>query len=237
MIDKQDYIVVVENAKSKRKHYRMACDKCYNDRGYQRVSRHGLGLCKVCAPSHIHKGKIVSQETRAKMKQNNYISNGGTHPWTGKHHNDDTKNILSKKQSEYCKQHGNQFIGHKHTSETIARISELNSGKEPRWKGRIFQYSGPKGYFKMRSSYELEYAKWMDINNINWEYEPKFKLSNGKTFSPDFRLVAYDTIVEIKGYWTKTGLEKWAKFCEDYPNINKKVLMKRDLLQLGLEIK
>jgi len=89
----------------------------------------------------------------------------------------------------------------------------------------------------MRSSYELEYAKWMGINNINWEYEPKFKLSNGKTFSLDFRLVAYDIIVEIKGYWTKTGLEKWAKFCEDYPIIDKRVLMKKDLLQLGLEIK
>jgi ribosomal protein S14 len=237
MIDKQDYIIVVENAKSQRKHYRMICDACSRDRGYQRINRHGLGLCRKCVSTQIHTGKVVSRETKVKMKQNHYLNNGGKHASIGKPHSDYTKSILSKKQSEYCKQYGNQFIGHQHTAETIARISQLNSGKEPKWKGRIFQYSGPKGDFKMRSSYELEYAKWMDINNINWEYEPKFKLSNGKTFSPDFRLVAYDTIVEIKGYWTKIGLQKWTEFCKDYPNINKRVLMKKDLLQLGLEIK
>lgn len=230
-----DFKIKVENAKSTRKCYRMTCNRCSKDRGYKRKSRYGLGLCRSCASIEIHTGKVVSDETKIKMKQNHHLNNGGLHSGFGKHHSDATKLILSEKQIKYCKEYGNQFKGHKHSNELISRLSILNSGKEPKWKGRVFQYNGSKGSFKMRSSYELAYANWMDNKSIEWQYEPQFKLKNGKIFSPDFQLKHGD-IIEIKGYWTKIGLEKWTMFCEEYPEINKKVLMKQDLLQLGLEI-
>lgn len=154
---------------------------------------------------------------------------------------EETKAKISQKQKEYCAVNGNQFlIGKsqgKHTQETIAAISAGNSGKEPRWKGRTFQYSGINGIFKMRSSYELAYAGWLDTNHIKWQYEPKFKLSDGRMFAPDFKLLDSDTIVEVKGYWTDKGREKWQLFCEQYPEIKKTVLMKHDLRNLGLGVK
>lgn len=169
------------------------------------------------------------------MRKSHHLNNGGVHPFLGKTHSPETKLKLSQRQIEYCKLNGNQFIGHYHSKETIDRLSKVNSGKEPRWKGRVFQYDGPKGSFKMRSSYELFYAKWMDSQDIEWQYEPQFKLKNGKIFSPDFQLISGD-IIEVKGYWAKVGLEKWTLFCADYPHLNKKVLMRDDLVSLGMEI-
>ncbi len=65
-------------------------------------------------------------------------------------------------------------------------------------------------------------------------YEPSFKLMNGKTFSPDFRLED-GTIVEIKGYWAPVGKEKWDMFCIEYAELPKQVMMKDDLIRLGME--
>ena len=137
---------------------------------------------------------------------------------------------------EHNRRHGNAFKGKKHTPEAIALISQKNSGKAPRWKGRTFQYDGPQGHFKMRSSYELAYAGWLDEHDISWTYEPRYKLSDGKTFSPDFQL-STGSIIEVKGFWTVIGRRKWDMFCQEYPLVEKKVLMKQDLLALNLEVK
>jgi hypothetical protein len=234
MIDLNDF--KIKKMGSTRKCYRMTCNTCGIDRGYQRKpgkSSKNLGLCRSCASTQIHTGRVVSEETKALMKQNNYLNNGGAHPWIGRKHSEATKKQLSTKQADWCKTNGNQFVGHTHTQAAIEKISANNSGKEPRWKGRVFQYDGPKGIFKMRSSYELAYANWMDSQDVWWKYEPQFKLSNGKTFSPDFQLKHGD-IIEIKGYWAKVGLEKWTLFCSDYPEIKKEVLMKADLQKLNI---
>lgn len=156
----------------------------------------------------------------------------------GHKHSEETKKQIAEAQREHCKNHGNQFLtgksAGKHTHETICIISAKNCGKEPQWKGRVFQYDGPGGRMKLRSSYELFYARWLDDQGIKWEYEPKFKLSNGKTFSPDFRLET-GVIIEVKGVWTPIGKEKWTLFCNDYPGITKQVLMKDDLISLGMK--
>jgi hypothetical protein len=224
-----------QESKCKRITYRHYCDLCESDLGYRRNKKTWTGMCRVCFNKSTHSNKIVSKDTKEKMCKNHHLNNGGIHPLLGKQHSLETKLKISQKQSEYCKLNGNQFIGHNHSKKTVDQLSKANSGKEPKWKGRTFQYNGPKGFFKMRSSYELFYANWMDSNKIEWQYEPQYKLSNGKTFSPDFQLSSGD-IIEVKGYWAKAGLDKWTMFCLDYPNMVKKVLMRDDLVSLGMEI-
>jgi len=152
-------------------------------------------------------------------------------------HTDETKRKISQKQKEYCALHGNQFLigisKGRHDKETISRISSKNIGKDPQWKGRIFEYDGPKGKFKMRSSYELAYAKWLDNRDIDWKYEPIYKLSNGKSFAPDF-ILSDGQIIEIKGYLTPKGKEKWDLFCKDYPEIKKIMLFRDNLREMGV---
>lgn len=153
---------------------------------------------------------------------------------------EEVKEKLSAAQREYCKEYGNQFlIGKsqgKHSPETCAKISQGNAGKPPRWKGRVFEYHGKQGSFRMRSSYELFYANWLDNQDISWKYEPIFILSDGKSFSPDFQL-ADGTIIEVKGFWAPVGKHKWEMFCQEFPMIKKQVLEKKDLIKLGMNLK
>jgi hypothetical protein len=152
----------------------------------------------------------------------------------GRAHTEETKCALSKAQRQICKEHGNQFVTGKskgkHSKESKIKMSQSNTGKPPRWKGRVFEHKG----LKLRSSYELFYAQYLDSQNIGWEYEPKFRLKDGRMFAPDFRLED-GTIVEVKGYWAEKGKEKWELFCSEYVELHKQVMMKNDLIRLGMK--
>lgn len=94
---------------------------------------------------------------------------------------------------------------------------------------RIHEYKGEKFHGK----WELEYAKWLDKNNILWR-RPKEKfpyfLDGIKGFyTPDFYLEDEKLYIEIKGYPTKKDFSKWDSF-----PLNLKILTGRDLKNLGL---
>lgn len=53
-------------------------------------------------------------------------------------------------------------------------------------------------YIWLRSTWEYIYVKWMEKNNIQFEYEPQtIKLPNGESYLPDFKLID-GTYIEIK---------------------------------------
>lgn len=92
------------------------------------------------------------------------------------------------------------------------------------------------GRVYVRSTYELEYVKWLDSNNINWKgNKEKFEYQwEGKTryYYPDFYLIDEDCYIEIKGFETKKDKEKWK--CFPY---KLKILKYKELKELGLNIK
>jgi hypothetical protein len=103
------------------------------------------------------------------------------------------------------------------------------------------QHSKYKGIC-MRSSWEISYAKYLDKNNIKWVYEPKAfeiiyeykgKLKEG-TYRPDFYLPETDGYIEIKGYWRDDAKIKFEAFKEQHSNLIIQVLMKKDLLEIGV---
>lgn len=236
MLIYEDFIVVVENSKCTRKIYKAVCDNCNKDLGYVRKISHVTGLCRNCFGKVRLVGRQFTQDSADKMSA---AAKKRIRPKGIFKHTAETKQLLSQKQEEHCRLHGNQFTtgssGGKHTTESIVKMSVSNLRNEPRWKGRIFEYRGPKGTFKLRSSYELAYANWMDSQGIDWEYEPKFILSNGLGFCPDFRLKD-GTIVEVKGFWTEKAKAKWDLFKTDNPLLHTQVIMKNDLIKLGLEV-
>lgn len=86
----------------------------------------------------------------------------------------------------------------------------------------------------MRSSWEVKYAQYLDKNNIKWEYEKsRFNLGD-TTYIPDFYLPETNKYIEIKGYWSKDGLEKVNKFRKIFQNININILMKEDLERIKI---
>lgn len=78
------------------------------------------------------------------------------------------------------------------------------SGRTP-----IIEYNG----FKLKGTWELETAKWLDRNNIKWTnildgFEYKW---NGSThlYYPDFYLTELDYYIEVKGYERERDRAKW----------------------------
>lgn len=112
-------------------------------------------------------------------------------------------------------------------AEIITRRMQ-NSGKHK------FPYVFPNGSIrKMRSSWEVLYAKYLDSLNIKWLYEPKqFQLSSGKRYWPDFYLPELNEYHEIKGYMRYGDKEKMLLFQKEYPEIALKILLRYDLVQL-----
>ncbi len=71
-----------------------------------------------------------------------------------------------------------------------------------------------------RSSWEANYARYLNHLGIQWQYEPKtFKLSSGKNYTPDFYLTDKDTYIEIKGHWFEASLKKFKEFRKEFPHI------------------
>lgn len=120
--------------------------------------------------------------------------------------------------------------------------AKVSMGLKKRWKenppkciSRKYIIKSNKGNIVLRSSYEREFVRYLDENKINWEYEPKtfiLKTYSNRVLIPDFYLKEYDLWVEIKGYFWHDAKEKWNAFCDEYSNLKKIILFKKDLNNL-----
>jgi predicted nuclease of restriction endonuclease-like RecB superfamily len=119
-----------------------------------------------------------------------------------------------------------------HSDSTKAKLSAA-AAKQNREYVSDHLYCGPKGTLNMRSSWEVKYAKYLDLMGVDWTYEPSFILSNGYVYLPDFQLSTGD-IIEIKGYMRPDAQIKWDMFCKEYPCVKKSLLRKDDLKKLGV---
>ena len=77
----------------------------------------------------------------------------------------------------------------------------------------------------MKSSWEVQYAKYLDSLNLIWRYEPEgFPLGNGHRYFPDFYLSDLNEYHEVKGYMRKSAQEKIELFIQAYPNKTLKII-------------
>ncbi|MEG0872898.1 MAG: hypothetical protein RR942_09235 [Romboutsia sp.] len=82
-----------------------------------------------------------------------------------------------------------------HAKEMASKRQSKNSYQKERW---YFIRDNKKIY--CRSSYEVIFANYLIINNIDFEYEPTcFKLENGKRYTPDFYINNECKYIEVKG--------------------------------------
>ena len=87
-------------------------------------------------------------------------------------------------------------------------LSDSSRGKGGRFNGRW-----------MRSSWEIAFAKFLNLHKISWSYEPRrFILKSGKQYTPDFYLPDFDLWIEIKGFWWPKAREKFNQFLTEHPN-------------------
>ena len=98
---------------------------------------------------------------------------------------------------------------------------------------RKFEYLKNGIIIYLKSSYELAYAKHLDLSGVGWRYEPIYTLSDGTNILPDF-LLDSGIVVEVKGYFRPDAKIKWDRFCNEYAEISKILLMKTDLQKLKI---
>ena len=76
--------------------------------------------------------------------------------------------------------------------------------------GRVknIEYKG----VKLKGSWELLFAQWLDKNSIEWKHEAKafeYEWNGSRLYFPDFYLPQLDLYVEVKGYETERDRQKW----------------------------
>jgi predicted nucleic acid-binding Zn ribbon protein len=118
---------------------------------------------------------------------------------------------LTKETDERIKKISNKQKGRKVSIETKNKISNIVTNHHI---NGIYKNSHNGGYYKnkyMKSSWEIKVAKWLDKNNIVWEYESKkckIKLNNNRYYLCDFYLPELNKYIEVKGWWSKYDLYK-----------------------------
>ena len=184
------------------------CKDCNNEISYH-CFFYGLGRCNKCA----------NKDKRAY----NYIDGRGTKKY-------------------YCKDCGKK-ITYQSAIYGTGRCRKCASIiAAPKRKGRKNGMFGkvisiPRIKYEniwMRSSWETAYAKYLDSKNIKWEYEEKRFYFEDCSYLPDFYLPETDEYIEIKGWWRDKDKRKFYLFKENYPDINIKLLMGKQLQEMGV---
>jgi hypothetical protein len=122
---------------------------------------------------------------------------------------------------------------YKRQTATIRRKVENNEWHLSVRKYIIVEYKGQK----FHSHWEVKYAKWLDLNDIEWirtkDKFPYFWNNAIHYYFPDFYLPASNEYVEIKGYKTERDDAKWTQFPNDKTLV---VLLEKDLKKLGIKL-
>lgn len=155
--------------------------------------------------------------------------------------------IMSKASKEAClTKYGVEH--HMKTPEHRLRNSKLHTGKivskETRQKMSLIsryqthRFSRCHGGFRddlgmyFRSSWEANYARYLNYVGIKWHYEiMTYELPEGCSYTPDF-ILEDGTIIEIKGWLTEKGKKKLNWFREIYPNVILKVVERSEYREI-----
>lgn len=104
------------------------------------------------------------------------------------------------------------------------------SPKASRGKAGIRKDISEAIYFHSR--WEANFARVLNYQDIQWEYEPKTFDLGTQNYTPDFYLPDTDEYIEVKNFLWKYSEIRDKKFRELYPNTRLKMILKEDYLKL-----
>lgn len=108
----------------------------------------------------------------------------------------------------------NARFGRQLSDETRAKLRKLATQRKINWYGRStkVEYKG----IIFDSSWEANFAKWCDVNQITWIRNeinfPYFWKDSIHSYTPDFWMPKANCFVEIKGLIRDRDLAKWQQF-------------------------
>lgn len=207
--------------------------------------------------SEAHLGKVSSLETRLKISEALRLRKGMPRPGgVGQKRSEETRKRMSeaaKKRGPISEEtrkkmsvSGRARLHPGTTEETKKKISNAKKGRPIGGEGQRIAYAngarkplhhlkGKRGKYSgiiFRSSWEVALARFLDDNDIIWQYEPSVFDLGYATYRPDFLLPEYSKWIEVKGYWSPVSKEKVEAFRGLGYDIE--VLMKPELEDLGI---
>lgn len=117
----------------------------------------------------------------------------------------ESRNKLKKWIKENYEEFGNRARGKKRSKKfRLDRANDVKNGVSGFRLSAKSKFVDRLGrIFVMRSSWEIKFAKHLDQQLIDWEYEPfPILLDSGKVYLPDFFVKKTKTIYEVKGMVT-----------------------------------
>ena len=203
--------------------------------------------------SKAHKGKTISDEvklrtsnTQKKLWENEEYREQQRSSRVGRVQSEETRKKISDAQKGVPKPSTTLYnltrpkvSGWNHTEESKKKIGEKVSGSKNGMYGKVPTYSKYSLYqkgtteIKMRSTWEVLFAQYLDGLGFNWEYEKHtFKLGEKSTYTPDF--YCNGIFYEVKGYLHPHSKIKMEQFAEQYPQHTLVLADKTYLKELGL---
>lgn len=200
---------------------------------FRQISRE-TGVNRKFIPRLMKKYNIDRKESYGKLFQRKCMNCGKDFEITEAQYLNDKKKFCSKQckvvfvksqiiyEEAVCVCCGKTFTYKKSKKNKNARIFCSHACQTKRCSSSYScEYSG----IIFRSSWEVDFAKFLDSYRLTWQYEPKtFRLSKKISYRPDFYIKEYDCWVEIKGYEKEIDKEKNRLFKE---KISKKIYIIR----------
>jgi hypothetical protein len=87
-----------------------------------------------------------------------------------------------------------------------------------------------------RGSYEKKVVEGLNRDQVDFTWQIPFALSDGKTYICDLYIPIADTYVEIKGWWRDDARRKYLRWCQEYPQLRRKVWDKPLLKAMGVDV-
>jgi len=109
--------------------------------------------------------------------------------------------------------------------------------KQQRGRGRIkvLKHWKTEQLLNCEASYELAFVQWANYHHIDFDWQIPHKMPDNRVYYIDAYIkdgIHTNMWIEIKGYMTPTGLEKWSWFHNEFTN--SELWNRKRLLDLGI---
>lgn len=181
--------------------------------------------------------EVMKENGSSKHESERYI--GDKNPFYGKTHTKESRQQITSSLLEDNSKRDKHFNKDRvHTPEACHNIALGHTGErngmfgKPAAEGSSFGIQGVRKdidqNISFRSTFEANYARYLQYNKIRFEYEPRcFELvkedRSKTTYRPDFYLSDTDEYVETKNY-ERAGFDKIAALKTQYPDVKLSVL-------------
>ncbi len=110
-------------------------------------------------------------------------------------------------------------------------------------KGHMARLHGGYRYggYRMRSTWEIRVAQYLDGQGTPWTYERHtFPLPGGRSYTPDFYVTPEDPdqqpyFIEVKGWWRPGSRAKFREFMSLYPAVSIQVWNRVEFHRRGID--